>query len=86
VFLYSHPKTFETAGANYTTSLNGLADIDIGIGINIKLQSQSKLQLAVRHARVDDAHANPMAAWVNMGDPTYPTPAELKALEEASEL
>jgi xylan 1,4-beta-xylosidase len=88
VFLYNHPKTFEAAGANCTISLNGLTDIDIDIGINtnIKLQSQSQLQSTVRHARVDDAHANPIAAWVNMGSPTYPTSAELKVLEEASEL
>jgi xylan 1,4-beta-xylosidase len=36
--------------------------------------------------RIDDAHANPQAAWKAMGSPVYPTPAQLEALDLASKV
>jgi xylan 1,4-beta-xylosidase len=36
--------------------------------------------------RVDDAHGNPMVAYVAMGSPTYPTRAQVTALNQASAL
>ena len=56
---------------------------EAGANCTISLDGMSGV---VRHARVDDRHANPMAAWIDMGSPTYPTTAQLKVLEEASEL
>ena len=37
-------------------------------------------------ARIDANHSNPHAAWLNMGSPNYPTPAQQVVLREASEL
>lgn len=34
--------------------------------------------------RVDDAHANPKQAWIDLGSPMYPTSAQLAQLEQAS--
>ena len=36
--------------------------------------------------RIDDNHANAKKQWEEMGCPTYPTPAQVKELKEASEL
>jgi xylan 1,4-beta-xylosidase len=36
--------------------------------------------------RVDESHGNPMAAYVAMGSPTYPTRAQVAALNHASAL
>ena len=71
LFLTNHPATFNTPGANCTITVEGA-----GVGPTT----------AVRHTRIDGANANPMAAWVAMGSPTYPTAAQLDALEAASEL
>jgi len=38
----------------------------------------------VRAARIDEAHANPKAAWVKMGMPPYPNHEQIEALEAAS--
>ena len=35
--------------------------------------------------RIDEAHANPKKAWVDMGSPTYPTAAQIGQLMKASE-
>ncbi|KJE98452.1 hypothetical protein CAOG_010252, partial [Capsaspora owczarzaki ATCC 30864] len=35
---------------------------------------------------IDDTHVNPRAVWEAMGSPTYPTPAQIVALHEASTL
>ena len=36
--------------------------------------------------RIDEAHANPLAAWIGMGAPDYTSPAQNAALLAASEL
>ncbi len=36
--------------------------------------------------RIDDTHANPQRAWVEMGSPVYPTRGQLKTLMEASQV
>ena len=71
VFLYNHPATFGTPGANCTIVVGGT-----GVGPTTPY----------RHSRIDAANANPVAAWVAMGRPTYPTAPQLAALEAASEL
>ncbi len=35
--------------------------------------------------RIDDAHANPKKAWIEMGSPTYPTTEQINQLMKASE-
>jgi xylan 1,4-beta-xylosidase len=38
------------------------------------------------HVRIDDAHSNAYAAWVKLGSPQKPTPAQYASLEAASAL
>jgi len=40
----------------------------------------------VTHDRIDEAHSNAYAAWLAMGSPQSPTPAQYAALEQASAL
>ena len=40
----------------------------------------------VTHARIDETHSNPYAAWRRMGSPQTPTPAQYAELEKASAL
>jgi len=35
-------------------------------------------------ARIDECHANPKQAWVDLGSPEYPTPQQLAQIEQAS--
>ena len=34
--------------------------------------------------RIDETHANPQAAWIKMGSPTYPTPQQIAIMDHAS--
>jgi xylan 1,4-beta-xylosidase len=36
--------------------------------------------------RIDEQHANPLRAWIDMGSPEYLTPAQVESLMQASEL
>ena len=38
------------------------------------------------HFRIDDTHSNSYSAWLKMGSPQAPTPAQYAELERASEL
>jgi xylan 1,4-beta-xylosidase len=40
----------------------------------------------VTHFRIDDTHSNSYSAWLKMGSPQKPTPAQYRELERASEL
>ena len=40
----------------------------------------------VTHFRIDEMHSNSYSAWLNMGSPQRPTPAQFAELEKASEL
>jgi xylan 1,4-beta-xylosidase len=40
----------------------------------------------VTHFRIDDTHSNSYSAWLKMGSPQKPTPAQYQELERASEL
>ena len=40
----------------------------------------------IAHARIDETHSNSHAAWLNMGSPQTPTPAQYAELERASAL
>ena len=56
--------------------------------------SEEKVEIHIKNApgkkaeiqRIDDNHANAKKQWEEMGCPTYPTPAQVKELKEASEL
>ena len=40
----------------------------------------------ITHQRIDEDHSNSYSAWLEMGSPQQPTPAQYAALEKASEL
>jgi len=40
----------------------------------------------VTHHRIDESHSNSYAAWLRMGSPPQPSPAQYAELERASEL
>ena len=40
----------------------------------------------VTHHRIDEHHSNSYSAWLRMGSPQQPTPAQYAELEQASEL
>jgi xylan 1,4-beta-xylosidase len=40
----------------------------------------------VTHFRIDETHSNSYSAWLKMGSPQAPTPAQYAELERASEL
>ena len=89
LFIYNHPKNFETAGKNCTVDVGfeGLPPSLVMDGGNSSKEGFASAAVAVvRHARIDVGHANPVANWTAMGRPTYPTPEELAKLETASEL
>ena len=56
--------------------------------------SEEKVEIHIKNApgkkaeiqRIDDNNANAKKQWEEMGCPTYPTPAQVKELKEASEL
>jgi len=43
-------------------------------------------QATVSHERIDEEHSNSYSAWLRMGSPQAPTPAQVAELERASEL
>jgi xylan 1,4-beta-xylosidase len=43
-------------------------------------------RVTVTHFRIDDTHSNSYSAWLTMGSPQKPTPAQYEELERASEL
>jgi xylan 1,4-beta-xylosidase len=59
-----------------------MADVTLALeGLGI---AEGKAQL--RHFRIDAAHSNAYAAWLGMGSPQQPSPAQYTELERASEL
>jgi xylan 1,4-beta-xylosidase len=58
------------------------ADVVLNVeGLGVQ-RGTAKLQ----HFRIDAAHSNAYAAWLDMGSPQPPSPAQYAALEKASEL
>jgi xylan 1,4-beta-xylosidase len=53
--------------------------------VKLTLSGAPKLKRA-EIRRIDERHCNPRAAWVKMGSPGYPTPAQVKKLSALSEL
>ena len=54
--------------------------------LTVALDGLESIPTSSTATRIDDANANPKAAFVAMGSPDYPTRAQLQTLEEASTL
>jgi xylan 1,4-beta-xylosidase len=74
LFLYNHPTMSATTGMTCTMTVQLPASV-----------SSTALARATL-ARIDETHTNPKAKFKELGEPLYPTPAELDALEAASEV
>ena len=61
-------------------SPNITVQLDLLCGSHVGLPGTARLR------RVDEAHANPLAAWRTMGSPKLPTPAQVAQMMAASEL
>ena len=90
-----HLLNFPANGARYGTSdlASGGASAGASAGAREEARegasagkSKGTTPTHTRMARIDVDHANPMAAWIAMGSPTYPSPSQLAKLETASEL
>ena len=77
LFLYNHPVLSATAGI----------DCKMTVQLSRSGFSGSALLSGASYAtRIDETHTNPKAAFKQMGQPQYPTVAQLTTLEKASEL
>ena len=73
LFLYNHPVLSATTGQACAMS------VQLPSGV-----AGSALEHATL-ARIDDTHTNPKAKWQALGEPEYPSAADLAELETASE-
>ena len=74
LFLYNHPVLSATTGQACAMS------VQLPSGV-----AGSALEHATL-ARIDDTHTNPKAKWQALGEPEYPSAADLAELETASEV
>lgn len=54
--------------------------------VNLTVQGLINSQVQVTHYRIDQEHSNAAAAWVALGSPTNPTPAQIQQIKARSEL
>jgi len=54
--------------------------------IQLSLEGLPAGRATLAHHRIDESHSNSYAAWLRMGSPQTPTPAQYAELEKASEL
>jgi len=54
--------------------------------VDVEITGVPSRQISITEYRIDHEHANSYEAWKKMGSPQNPTPAQIKALEEAGEL
>lgn len=54
--------------------------------IQLSIEGLPAGRATLAHFRVDDSHSNSYAAWLRMGSPQTPTPAQYATLEKASGL
>ena len=54
--------------------------------ITLSLEALPPGRATVTHLRIDETHSNSYAAWLRMGSPQQPTPAQYAELERASDL
>jgi xylan 1,4-beta-xylosidase len=60
--------------------------IDAGSPVELRIAGIPSKQVKLRHFRVDNDTSNSYTAWKRMGGPANPTPAQIAALQKASEL
>ncbi|HWW68619.1 MAG TPA: hypothetical protein VN089_01640 [Duganella sp.] len=60
--------------------------IDAGSPVELRIAGIPARQVTLRHFRVDNDTSNSYSAWKRMGAPAKPTPAQIAALQQASEL
>ncbi len=60
--------------------------IDAGAPVELHLSGIPAQQVQMRHFRVDNDTSNSYTAWKRMGAPARPTPVQIAALQQASEL
>lgn len=60
--------------------------IDAGAPVELHLSGIPAQQVQMRHFRVDNDTSNAYTAWKRMGAPARPTPVQIAALQQASEL
>jgi xylan 1,4-beta-xylosidase len=54
--------------------------------IRLSIEGLPAGRATITHYRIDEEHSNSYAAWLKMGSPQKPTPAQYAELEKASEL
>ena len=54
--------------------------------IRLTIEGLPAGRATVTHFRIDETHSNSYSAWLKMGSPQNPTPAQYAQLEKASEL
>ena len=59
--------------------------VDCNITVTVPASAAANLAAATVR-RIDETHANPLAAWIGMGAPDYTTPEQNAALLKSSEL
>lgn len=60
--------------------------IDAGSPVSLEIGGIPASQVTMRHYRIDQENSNSYAAWKRMGSPASPTPAQVRQLQQASEL
>jgi xylan 1,4-beta-xylosidase len=54
--------------------------------VQLSIEGLPAGRATLAHVRIDESHSNSYAAWLRMGSPQTPTPAQYAELEKASEL
>ena len=69
---------------NHAAFVNPIVDCSVTVALPASLQDFKLAEATVR--RIDETHANPLAAWIAMGAPDYTTSEQNAALLAASQL
>ena len=59
---------------------------DPGSEVEVRISGIPAKKATLRHYRIDADHINSYEAWIAMGSPQEPSPAQYKALEQAGKL
>jgi xylan 1,4-beta-xylosidase len=60
--------------------------IDAGTPVTLTIAGIPAASAVLRHYRIDQEHSNSYSAWQRMGSPANPSPAQVRELQQASEL
>ena len=69
---------------NHAAFVNPIVDCNVTVALPASLLGYKLVEATVR--RIDETHANPLAAWIAMGAPDYTTSEQNAALLAASQL